>query len=317
MKYIHQLDVWPQFIWDHKNIEPLLGAVRNAQGRLIGRMEALGFSSRSEAVLETLTLEIIKSSEIEGELLNPQKVRSSIARRLGIEIGGLVSSDRYIDGVVEMMLDATQNFDKKLTEERLFGWQACLFPTGRSGMYKIIVGEWRDDSHGPMRVVSGPIGREKIHFEAPEAKRLKREMKAFLSWFNALKIKRNGDLDPVLKSAIAHLWFVTLHPFEDGNGRIARAIADMQLARADASRERFYSMSVQIRQERNAYYDILEKTQKSTKVKNAKQEGVDITAWLEWYLGCLARALDTSENTLSNVFKKARFWQDYPTETMN
>jgi Fic family protein len=264
-------------------------------------MEALGFSLRNEAVLQTLTLEVIKSSEIEGEKLDLAKVRSSIARRLGMNIAGLVPSDRHVEGVVEMMMDATQNFDKPLTKARLLDWHASLFPTGRSGIHKIVVGNWRLDGDGPMRVVSGPVGREKVHFVAPRADRLEKEMREFLKWF-----KNSEDLDPALKAGIAHLWFVTVHPFEDGNGRIARAIADMQLARADGSRERFYSMSVQIRQERNAYYDILEKTQKSADVT---KEGIDITVWLEWFLGCLSRALDTTESTLANVFKKARFWE--------
>ncbi len=309
MKYIHQLDIWPKFIWDHEQIASVLGTVHNRQGRLIGRMEALGFLLRSEAVLQTLTLDVLKSSEIEGEILDPKKVRSSIARRLGMDIGGLVPSDRHVDGVVEMMLDATQNFDKPLTKDRLFGWHASLFPAGRSGMHKITVGAWRHDGHGPMTVVSGAVGRERVHFEAPEADRLKDEMKDFLSWFNG-----SMDLDPVLKAGIAHLWFVTVHPFEDGNGRVARAIADMQLARADGSRERFYSMSVQIRQERNAYYDVLEKTQKNTQVTKA---GIDITAWLGWFLACLDRALDTTETTLAGVFKKARFWESHPAGSIN
>ena len=330
MRYIHQLDIWPKLTWDHERITSLLGPVRNRQGRLIGRMEALGFPARSEALLQTLTLDVLKSSEIEGEILDPKQVRSSIARRLGMDIGeaaieraerdgrevpdpvspaGLVPSDRHVDGVVEMMLDATQNFDKPLTKDRLFGWHASLFPTGRSGMHKIAVGAWRDDSHGPMRVVSGPAGRERVHFEAPEANRLNGEMKSFLSWFNGSR-----DMDPVLKAGIAHLWFVTLHPFEDGNGRIARAIADMQLARADGSRERFYSMSVQIRQEQNAYYDVLEKTQKNTRVTKA---GIDITAWLQWFLACLDRALDTTETTLAGVFQKARFWEPHPAGSIN
>lgn len=316
MKYIHQLNIWPKFTWDHKRISAVLGSVRNRQGRLIGHMEALGFSLRSEAILQTLTMDVLKSSEIEGEILDPKQVRSSIARRLGMDIGGLVASDRHVDGVVEMMLDATQNFNKPLTKDRLFGWHASLFPTGRSGMHKIIVGAWRDDSHGPMRVVSGAAGRERVHFEAPEANRLKSEMKDFLDWFNAAM-----DMDPVLKAGMAHLWFVTLHPFDDGNGRIARAIADMQLARADGTRERFYSMSVQIRQERNAYYDILEKTQKNIHVTKAGlpagQAGIDITAWLDWFLVCLNRALDTTESTLAQVFKKARFWESYPSESIN
>ena len=313
MKYIHELTIWPKFTWDHEKVASILGTVRNRQGRLIGRMEALGFSLRSEAILQTLTLDVLKSSEIEGEILDPAKVRSSIARRLGMDLGGLVPSDRHVDGVVEMMLDATQKFDKPLTQDRMFGWHASLFPTGRSGMHKITVADWRDDSHGPMRVVSGPVGREKVHYEAPEASRLKSEMKEFLKWFNT-SISLTKDLDPVLKAGIAHLWFVTLHPFDDGNGRIARAIADMQLARADGSRERFYSMSNQIRQERNAYYDILEKTQKSI---HATKDGIDITSWLAWFLSCLGRALDATENTLSGVFKKARFWESHPAGSLS
>jgi len=272
-------------------------------------MQAIGFSLRSEAILQNLTLDVVKSSEIEGEILDLAQVRSSIARRLGMDVGGLVHSDRYVDGVVEMMLDATQNFDKPLTQERLFGWHAHLFPTGRSGMHKITVGAWRRDAHGPMRVVSGPLGWEKVHFEAPQANRLAGEMRIFLNWFKNVK-----DLDPVLKAGIAHLWFVTLHPFEDGNGRMARAIADLQLARADASKERFYSMSLQIRQERNAYYDILEKTQKSNQVS---KEGIDITAWLEWFLACLNRSLDRTESTLSCVLKKVSFWESHPLGSLN
>lgn len=318
MKYIHQLDIWPKFTWDHEKIMSLLGAVRNRQGRLLGRMETLGFSLRSEAILQTLTLDVLKSSEIEGEILDRSQVRSSIARRLGMMgISGLVPSDRYVDGVVEMMLDATQNFKKPLTKDRLFGWHASLFPSGHSGMHKIIVGAWRNDAQGPMRVVSGAVGHERVHFEAPDADRLKSEMKNFLSWFNGSASFAKGcslDLDPTLKAGIAHLWIVTLHPFEDGNGRIARAIADMQLARADGSRERFYSMSVQIRQERNAYYRILENTQKNI---HSKKSGIDITAWLVWFLNCLNRALKTTENTLSDVFKKARFWESHPVESIN
>lgn len=309
MKYIHQTNIWPKFTWDHQKIASVLGPVRNRQGRLLGRMEALGFSLRKEAILQTLTLEVIKSSEIEGEILDLAQVRSSIARRLGMDVGGLVPSDRHVEGVVEMMLDATQNFDKSLTRDRLFDWHASLFPTGRSGMHKIVVGAWRLDTDGPMRVVSGPIGCERVHFVAPQADRLDGEMKGFLNWF-----RNSKDLDPVLKAGIAHLWFVTLHPFEDGNGRIARAIADMQLARADGSRERFYGMSVQIRQERNAYYDILEKTQKNTDVT---KDGIDITPWFEWFLACLSRALDTTESTLANVFKKARFWESHMSVSIN
>jgi len=309
MKYIHQLKNWPKFTWDIKTIASLLGTVRNRQGRLIGRMEAFGFPLRSDAVLKTLTLDIVKSSEIEGEILDPEKVRSSIARKLGMDVGGLVSSDRHVDGIVEMMLDATSNFDKPLTKDRLYGWHASLFPGGRSGMRKIKIGAWRDDKLGPMMVVSGHVGRECVHFEAPEAKRLNKEMKDFLKWFNA-----SEEMDSVIKAGISHLWFVTLHPFDDGNGRIARAIADMQLTRADGSRDRFYSMSVQIRQDRNAYYDILEKMQKNVQIT---KEGIDITAWLEWFLVCLNRALDITERTLADVFRKARFWESHPTGSMN
>ncbi len=304
MRYIHQLNNWPKFLWDDQQIMPLLGDVRNRQGRLIGRMESLGFPLRSEAILQTLTLDVLKSSEIEGEILDPAQVRSSIARKLGMDIAGLISSDRNVDGVVEMMLDATQQFKEALTKDRLFGWHASLFPTGLSGMQKIVVGIWRDDKHGPMQVVSGPSGRQRVHFEAPEASRLNAEMKNFMSWFN-----QDTEIDPVLKAAIAQLWFVTIHPFDDGNGRIARAITDMQLARADGSAQRFYSMSVQIRQERNAYYDVLEKSQKNT--------AMDITLWLKWFLACLDRALDTTEKTLAGVFKKARFWEIYPEGSLN
>ena len=304
MRYIHQLNNWPKFIWDDGQIMPLLGKVRNRQGRLIGRMESLGFNLRSEAILQTLTLDVLKSSEIEGEMLDPAQVRSSIARKLGMDIAGLISSDRNVDGVVEMMLDATQKFNKILTKDRLFGWQASLFPGSRSAVQKIIVASWRDDKRGAMQVISGPIGHQRIHFEAPEAARLNTEMKSFLVWFN-----QDSAIDPVLKAAIAHLWFVTIHPFEDGNGRIARAITDMQLARADGSAQRFYSMSVQIRQERNVYYDALEKTQKN--------KDMDISIWIKWFLSCLDRALDTTEKTLASVFKKARFWEIHPESSLN
>lgn len=304
MKYIHQLKNWPEFTWDHEKISELLGPARNHQGRLVGRMESLGFPLRAEAQLQTLTIDVLKSSEIEGEKLDPAKVRSSIARRLGMDIAGLVDSDRYVDGVVEMMLDATQNFSKPLTKDRFFGWHTALFPGGRSGMRKIKTGAWRNDKLGPMQVVSGAVGREQVHFEAPSADRLNKEMKSFMAWFNG-----RTKIDPVLKAALAHLWFVTVHPFDDGNGRIARAITDMQLARADGSAQRFYSMSVQIRQERNAYYAALEKTQRSA--------DTDITAWLDWFLTCLDRTLSSTENTLSNVLKKARFWETHPAESLN
>jgi len=293
-KYIHELPDWPEFRWDHKALTEPLASVRHRQGRLVGRMERLGFSLRSEAVLQTLTQEVTKSSEIEGEKLDMDQVRSSIARRLGMDIGALKPADRDVDGVVEMVLDATQKFDLHLTEERLFGWHAALFPTGRSGTARITVGGWRNDSMGPMQIVSGAIGHERVHYEAPGASQLSREMNAFLAWFN------NGTgVDPVLKAAVAHLWFVTIHPFDDGNGRIARAVAEMQLARSEHSAQRFYSMSAQIREERDAYYDILEATQKGD---------LDITPWLLWFLDCLDRAFDRAESALAKVLRKARFW---------
>jgi len=302
-EYIHQLKGWPGFRWDQESLVSQLAAVRHRQGRLIGRMQGLGFPLRNEAVLSTLTEEVIKSSEIEGEVLDKDQVRSSLARRLGMDIGALTPADRNVEGVVEMMVDATQNYDKPLTDERLFGWHAALFPTGRSGMTKITVGAWRDDKSGPMQIVSGPIGRERIHYQAPGAKKLAGEMKDFLAWFEA-----KPDTDPVLKAAIAHLWFVTIHPFDDGNGRIARAVADMALARSEQSSQRFYSMSAQIRQERNDYYDRLEATQKGD---------LDITAWLRWFLACLDRAFEGAERILSDVLKKARFWEKHTGESFN
>jgi Fic family protein len=266
-------------------------------------METLGFKLRNEAVLETLTTEVIKTSEIEGQILDLDQVRSSIARKLGIEVSGLVPSDRNVDGVVEMMLDATQNYKKTLTTDRLFGWHSSLFPSGRSGMYKIIVGKWRVDSTGPMQVVSGALGKEKVHFEAPPAREIRKEMKSFISWFN-----KESDQDLILKSAISHLWFITIHPFEDGNGRIARALSEMLLTRSDETPQRFYSMSSQIRAERKDYYKILEKTQKGT---------LDITEWLVWYLKCLADALNSSDKILSKVLYKHKFWIKYSSETLN
>jgi Fic family protein len=304
MKYIYQLDKWPDFQWDKDKLSQLLGGIRNRQGRILGRMESLGFGLGAEASLQTLTLDVMKSSEIEGEVLNPDQVRSSIARRLGMDIAGLIPADRNVEGIVEMMLDATQNYNNTLTDERLFNWHAALFPTGRSGMYKIVVGAWRDNAKDdPMQVVSGPMGREKVHYETPGSDILPDEMNKFLTWFNLEK-----NIDPVIKAAIAHLWFVIIHPFDDGNGRIARAIADMQLARADGSTQRFYSMSAQIRKERPAYYDILEKTQKET---------LDITGWLEWFLNCLDRALTATDETLAVVMKKARFWEKHSGTSFN
>ncbi|CCD86688.1 conserved protein of unknown function [Bradyrhizobium sp. ORS 285] len=303
MVYIHERPEWPDFEWSAEKLSESLARVRHQQGRLLGRMERLGFQLKAEASLQTLTEEVVKSSEIEGEILDRDQVRSSIARRLGMDIGALTPAERHVEGVVELMLDATQKYDHALTAERLFGWHASLFPTGRSGMLKITVGGWRTEQAGPMQVVSGPLGRERVHFEAPAAKRLPVEMKTFLDWFNA-----EQEQDPVIKAALAHLWFVTIHPFEDGNGRIARAIADLALARSAHSTQRFYSMSAQIRKERKAYYDILERTQRGT---------LDITNWLDWFLGCLGRAFDGADAIIGNVLLKAAFWEKYGASGLN
>jgi len=302
--YIYQRKHWPDFGWNRERLAGPLAALRHRQGRLIGRMEGLGFRLRTEANLRTLTEDVVKSSEIEGEILDRDQVRSSLARHLGMDIGALTPADRNVEGVVEMTLDATENYREPLTAKRLFAWHAALFPTGRSGMAKITVGAWRTEKSGPMQVVSGPAGRERVHFEAPVAARLDHEMRAFLRWFNGA---RDG-IDPVIKAGIAHLWFVTIHPFEDGNGRIARAIADQQLARSEDNAQRFYSMSAQIRQERKAYYDILEATQKGD---------LDITPWLEWFLGCLDRAFGGADAILGSVLKKARFWDLHAGESFN
>lgn len=301
--FIYQQDNWPAFTWRNEDILNLLSEARNLQGRLIGKMESLGFDLRNEAILDTLTLDVIKSSEIEGEILNPDQVRSSIARRLGMEIAGSIESDRNVDGVVEMMLDATQNCFNPLTKDRLFDWHAALFPTGRSGMNKITVANWRTDTTGPIQVVSGAMGKEKVHFQAPDSGLVEKEMNKFLDWFN-----NADDLDLVLKAAISHLWFVTIHPFEDGNGRITRAITDMLLARADKSNQRFYSMSAQIRQERKQYYAILEKTQKGN---------LDITEWIIWFLQCLINALISTDLILAKVLNKADFWKKHSKSILN
>jgi Fic family protein len=301
--YIYDQETWPLFRWSHEGLAGRLASVRHRQGRLIGRMEWLGFALRTEATLQALTEDVLKSSEIEGEVLDKAQVRSSIARRLGMDIGALPPADRYVEGVVEMMLDATQNYATKLTAERLFDWHAALFPTGRSGMSRIVVGAWRDDRTGPMQVVSGPVGREPLHYQAPAAELLDREMLAFLDWFNG-----DAAIDPVMKAGVAHLWFVTIHPFDDGNGRIARAIADMALARSEGSSQRFYSMSAQIRREWNGYYDRLEATQKGD---------LDITDWLEWFLGCLDRAIENAGEILAAVLHKARFWEMHSEATFN
>lgn len=302
--YMHLLPNWPRFSWNQEQISSLLGEIRNRQGRLLGRLGALGFHMKAEASLQTLTLDVLKSSEIEGELLDPAQVRSSLARRMGMDIAGLVPSDRFVDGVVDMLLDATQNYQQALSADRLFGWHAALFPTGRSGMHQITVAAWRDNkTEDPMQVVSGAIGKEKIHFEAPSANRLEEEMQHFINWFN-----QDNQMEAVIKAAIAHLWFITIHPFDDGNGRIARAIADMQLARADESAYRFYSMSAQIRKQRKSYYEILESTQKGS---------MDITAWLNWFLACFGEAIEASNETLSAVLQKARFWEKHATTILN
>lgn len=292
--YIHELKDWPKFHWSAERIAEPLASVRHRQGRLIGHMEALGFNLQQEAVLQTLTADVLKSSEIEGEKLDAGQVRSSIARRLGMDIGALKPADRSVEGVVEMMLDATRHYDQPLSVQRLWAWHASLFPTGRSGMTAITVGGWRDDKTGPMQVVSGPMGKERVHYEAPKAERVDGEMKSFLEWFEAGK-----SFDQVLTAGLAHLWFVTIHPFDDGNGRIARAIADMALARSEHSPQRFYSMSAQIKKEHKDYYDILERTQRGT---------MDVTPWMGWFLGCLGRAIDGAQETLSGVLDKARFW---------
>ena len=301
--YLWEKPDWPAFTWEEKSLTRLLTYVSREQGRLLGKMEALGFELRSEAHLRTLTEDVLKSSEIEGERLDRDQVRSSIARRLGMDAGGLIPADRNVEGVVEMMLDATSNYDKALTEARLFAWHASLFPTGRSGMSKIRVGDWRDDNSGPMQVVSGPMGREKIHYEAPPANRIPEEMEKFLGW-----LQQPGDSDPLLVAGLAHLWFVTIHPFEDGNGRIARAIADMALARSEMTGQRFYSMSAQIRMENKTYYDILEWAQKGE---------LDVTRWLDWFLNCLLRAIEGAQGTLSTVLDKARFWERFAKEPLN
>lgn len=301
--YIWEQPQWPKFAFDDAKLAAPLAAVRHEQGRLLGRMEALGFDLREEAHLKTLTRDVVKSSEIEGETLDAPTVRSSIARRLGINIGALKPADRHVDGIVEVMLDATGKYSDPLTEDRLFGWHCALFPTGRSGMKKISVGKWRDDTNGPMQVVSGAYGREKVHYTAPPAPRLTQEMQAFLEWFNAPMIG-----DPVIKAALAHLWFVTLHPFDDGNGRIARAIADMALARSEGSPQRFYSMSAQIDAERNAYYTTLERTQKGT---------LDVSGWTEWFLGCLHRAIGGAQGILLEITAKSQFWERASKHALN
>jgi Fic family protein len=298
--YIHELKNWPNFFWDQKSISDRLIQVRHQQGRLIGGMESIGFHLREETILQVLTRDVVKSSEIEGEILDQSLVRSSIARRLGMDIAGLDSVDRNIEGVVEMTLDATQKFDQPLTKERLFDWHSALFPTGRSGFSKIRFGAWRP---GPVQVVSGKMGKEIVHFEAPPAEHVDREIEYFLHWIN-----HDKTIDLVLKAAIAHLWFVTIHPFEDGNGRIGRAIADLILARSESSSHRFYSLSSQIQIERKNYYTILEETQKGN---------LDITYWIEWFFGCLERAIGSALSSFEVILTKARFWESLAETTLN
>ena len=299
-KYIYEHSNWTAFTWQDVSISSLFGEVRLMQGKIIGHMNALGFSAKEEATLTSLTLDVVKSSEIEGELLNFDQVRSSIARRLGINTAGLVKSSRHIEGIVEMMLDATQRYDLPLTEERLFGWHASLFPTGFSGLYKIEVGRYRT---GEMQIVSGQMGKEKIHYEAVKPELVKAEMDKFLDWFN-----NDNSLDLVIKAAIAHFWFIIIHPFDDGNGRIGRAITDMLLAKSEGSGERFYSMSSQILEERKKYYEVLQKVQHSSR---------DITEWLEWFLKCLRNAMYVSEETSNLVRQKAAFWKKHDSIIFN
>ncbi|MDR1607296.1 MAG: Fic family protein [Deltaproteobacteria bacterium] len=303
MTYLHELSDWPNFSFRVDALANQLAEVRHKEGWLLGRMSVLDHPPRTEAGIEALTLELVKSSAIEGETVDAGQARSSLARQLGLSIGELKPASRAVDSLVEMTLDATQRYAEPLSKKRLCGWRAALFPSGQSGGRKITVGDWRDGSLGPMRVVSGPYGHEKIHFEAPDAERLPAEMEKFLTWFNkapTYSTSRQPDLEPVLKAGIAHLWFVTIHPFEDGNGRIGRAITDCALARADQSPNRFYSLSAQIERERKAYYAILEESHRG---------GLDIPPWLVWFLGCLGRAIESAEKTLSSVWRKERVWR--------
>ena len=294
--YIHQTKCWPHFTFDQSVLNTLLSHLRLKQGRLLGYAASIGFEIQDDAILKTITMDVLKSSEIEGILIHPEQVRSSIARKLGLDIGGLIPSDRNVDGMVEMLLDGTQHYEEKLTKERLLKWHTMLFPTEYSGSYKILVGTWRDDSTGPMQVVSGAMGKEKVHFQAPDAPLLENEMLSFLDWFNG-----EERTDAIIKAGIAHLWFVTIHPFDDGNGRIARALTDMLLARSEGSPQRFYSMSAQIREQRKQYYDLLEETQWGN---------MDITKWLLWFINCMDKAIDASNETLKDTFAKAKFWQN-------
>ena len=298
--YLHQRKNWWEFQYDKGAVMNKLGPVRAAQGLMLGRMASLGFDFQGEAILATMSLELVRSCEIEGETLNLNEVRSSIARRLGINAAGLAPASRYVDGIVEMLMDATQRYDEPLSDERLFGWHNVLFPTGRSGLYSIEVGKYRS---GEMQVVSGPMGYEKVHYEAPEPGRIPEEMRRFIDWVNT-----ENALDAVLKAGIAHIWFVSIHPFDDGNGRITRALTDMLLARSEKSSKRFYSMSNEMKLQQNEYYDILERTQKG--------DG-DITEWILWFLDCFGKALSSTEDTLSAVLAKSRFWEAHRNVAVN
>ena len=301
--YVYQQKDWPQFYWDNEVLVLKLSDVRNKQGRLLGKMENLGFDLQNEAMLKTLSADVVHSSQIEGEYYNPEEVRSSVARKLGMEFAGMVHSNRFVDGVAEVTVDATKNADVPLTKERLCAWHAALFPTGKSGMFSITVGDYRKDDKGPMQVVSGAMGLERVHFEAPKAQLLQTEMNKFLNWFNS-----DVPLDGVLKAAVAHFWFVTLHPFDDGNGRLARAIADMQLAKSENVNQRFYSMSTQLLADRKDYYKQLELAQKGD---------LDLTAWMVWFLDCLHRTLNNTEHSLSMVLTKAKFWEKHQQTVFN
>lgn len=301
--FIHQRSDWPDFIWDNSRLIVALAQVRSLQGILLGKMSTLGFDLKQEAFLETVSLDVLKSTEIEGEFLHPEQVRSSVARHLGMDIAGLIPSDRHVDGVVEMILDATRKYSDPLSPDRLFGWHAALFPTGRSGMHRIRVGEWRNDETGPMQVVSGAMGKERVHFQAPDAARLPEEMQRFCKWFN-----EDSPIDPVIKAGVAHIWFISIHPFDDGNGRIARAITDMQLSKSEDTSQRFYSMSAQIRIQRNQYYDILEKTQRGD---------LDISEWLLWFLECMKKSLESTNLIFERILIKAAFWDKYAGTVFN
>ena len=303
MRYIWEHKDWPKLTWDENSLYKLIANVAHEQGRMQGKLESLGFDLRNEAQLVTRTEDVVKSSEIEGERLDYNEVRSSIARRLGLDAGGIVHASERVEGVVEMMHDTTQKYDEILSAERLFAWHAALFPTDIAGTAGIQIGCWRDDRNGPMQVVSGQIGQETVHFQAIPANRVDEEVSLFLNWFENF-----GEMHPLLIAGLAHLWFLTIHPFEDGNGRIARAITDMALSRSEKFTQRYYSMSSQICADRKAYYRILEVTQRGS---------VDVTNWMSWFLDCLLRSIKRSDTTLNTVLKKAQFWARFAQESLN